>query len=85
VCVRPVPIPIHPALLQHAQQRAQNVENRIADQITRFAALQALLRAIMTGSYLDPAVRRSRPAAHLPPTRTACARQLRHASRHGYS
>ena len=29
--------PVHPALLQHAEQRAQFVENRVADAITRFA------------------------------------------------
>jgi uncharacterized membrane protein len=29
--------PSHPALVQHAQDRAQNVQNRIADTITRFA------------------------------------------------
>jgi uncharacterized membrane protein len=34
---RPLPIPINPALLQHADQRRQHLENRIADQITRFA------------------------------------------------
>ena len=35
--VRALPIPTNPALLQHAQQRAQSTENRIADAITRFA------------------------------------------------
>ena len=30
-------LPRHPALLQHAQRRAQSAENRIADTITRFA------------------------------------------------
>ena len=30
-------LPRHPALLQHAQRRAQSAENRIADAITRFA------------------------------------------------
>jgi uncharacterized membrane protein len=34
---RPLPMPINPALLQHADQRRQHLENRIADQITRFA------------------------------------------------
>ncbi len=34
---RPLPIPINPALLQHADQRRQSLENRIADTITRFA------------------------------------------------
>jgi uncharacterized membrane protein len=37
VSARPLPIPINPALLQHADQRRQSLENRIADQITRFA------------------------------------------------
>jgi len=37
VSVRPLPIPINPALLQHADQRRQSLENRIADTITRFA------------------------------------------------
>ena len=32
-----IPTPHNPALLRHAQQRAQRVENRIADAITRFA------------------------------------------------
>src|SRR6266542_3532731 len=30
-------MPVNPALLQQAEERAQNVQNRIADQITRFA------------------------------------------------
>jgi uncharacterized membrane protein len=30
-------MPVNPALLQHAEQRADNVQNRIADAITRFA------------------------------------------------
>ena len=33
---RPLPMPINPALLKHADQR-QSLENRIADTITRFA------------------------------------------------
>ena len=31
------PIPGNPALLQHAQERRKSWENRVADQITRFA------------------------------------------------
>jgi hypothetical protein len=31
-------MPINPALLKHADQRRQHLENRIADTITRFAA-----------------------------------------------
>ncbi len=34
---RPLPMPVNPALLRHADQRRQSLENRIADQITRFA------------------------------------------------
>ena len=34
---RPLPMPINPALLQHAEERRKSRENRIADQITRFA------------------------------------------------
>jgi len=30
-------MPVHPALLQHAQQREKSAENRVADTITRFA------------------------------------------------
>jgi uncharacterized membrane protein len=32
-----LPAPINPALVRHAQQRAENAENRVADAITRFA------------------------------------------------
>ena len=34
---RPLPLPVNPALLQHAEQRRKSLENRVADQITRFA------------------------------------------------
>jgi uncharacterized membrane protein len=37
VSARPLPNPVHPALLKHADQRRQSLENRIADMITRFA------------------------------------------------
>jgi hypothetical protein len=37
VSARPLPVPVNPALLKHADQRRQHLENRIADQITRFA------------------------------------------------
>jgi uncharacterized membrane protein len=33
----PLPPPVNPALLQHSEQRAQDVQNRIADKITAFA------------------------------------------------
>ena len=32
-----VPAIPHPALMEHAQQRAENVQNRIADRITKYA------------------------------------------------
>jgi uncharacterized membrane protein len=34
---RPLPEPISPALLEHQEQRAQDVQNRIADKITTFS------------------------------------------------
>jgi uncharacterized membrane protein len=37
VSARPLPPPVNPALLQHAKERRQNLENQVADQITRFA------------------------------------------------
>src|SRR6266498_2227168 len=37
VSIRALPMPRNPALLQHAKQRAQKTENRVADAITRFA------------------------------------------------
>jgi uncharacterized membrane protein len=37
VSIRPLPVPINPALLKHADQRRQSLENRVADTITRFA------------------------------------------------
>jgi uncharacterized membrane protein len=37
VSARPLPMPVNPALLKHAEQRGKSLENRTADQITRFA------------------------------------------------
>jgi uncharacterized membrane protein len=34
---RPPPLPAHPALRRHAEERRKSLENRIADQITGFA------------------------------------------------
>ena len=34
---RPQAPPLNPALLQHAEERRRSLENRVADQITRFA------------------------------------------------
>jgi uncharacterized membrane protein len=34
---RPLPLPVNPALLKHAEERRRRLENRAADQITRFA------------------------------------------------
>ena len=35
--LRPLPATANPALLKHAEERRKSIENRIADQITRFA------------------------------------------------
>jgi uncharacterized membrane protein len=35
--------PVHPALLKHAEQRAERVQNRIADRITAFAGSMAFV------------------------------------------
>jgi uncharacterized membrane protein len=35
--IKKLPAPLHPALVRHAENRAQNVQNRIADNITHFA------------------------------------------------
>jgi uncharacterized membrane protein len=37
VSARSLPMPTNPALLKHAEQRRKSLENRVADQITRFA------------------------------------------------
>jgi len=37
VSIPTLPIPLNPALLKHAELRGQNIQNRIADTITRFA------------------------------------------------
>jgi uncharacterized membrane protein len=37
VSTRPLPITGNPALLKHAEERRKSMENRVADQITRFA------------------------------------------------
>ncbi len=34
---RPQPLPRHPALLRHAEERRKSAENRVADRITGFA------------------------------------------------
>ncbi|HEX2357947.1 MAG TPA: DUF1003 domain-containing protein [Micromonosporaceae bacterium] len=34
---RPQPLPTHPALLRHAEERRRRLENRVADRITGFA------------------------------------------------
>jgi uncharacterized membrane protein len=43
VSVRSPSTPIHPALVQHANQRAASLQNRIADAITRFAGSMAFV------------------------------------------
>jgi uncharacterized membrane protein len=37
------PRPIHPALLEHAEQRGERAQNRIADRITAFAGSMAFV------------------------------------------
>ena len=37
MAIHPGPLPRHPALAEQAERRAQNIQNRIADTITRFA------------------------------------------------
>jgi uncharacterized membrane protein len=37
VSARSLPMPVNPALLKHAEERRKSLENRVADQITRFA------------------------------------------------
>ena len=37
------PHPINPALIRHAEQRAENLQNRIADRITTFAGSMAFV------------------------------------------
>jgi uncharacterized membrane protein len=48
------PKPINPALLQHAQERRQNWENRVSDQITRFAGSMRFvyIHVIWYGSWI---------------------------------
>jgi uncharacterized membrane protein len=43
VSVRSPSTPTHPALVQHANQRAASVQNRVADAITRFAGSMAFV------------------------------------------
>jgi uncharacterized membrane protein len=43
VSVQSPSTPIHPALVQHANERAASVQNRIADAITRFAGSMAFV------------------------------------------
>jgi uncharacterized membrane protein len=43
VAVHPRSQPQHPALAAHAEERAQSVQDRIADTITRFAGSMAFV------------------------------------------
>jgi uncharacterized membrane protein len=54
VSARPAPIPVNPALLQHARERRKSWENRVADQITRFAGSMRFvyLHLIWFGSWI---------------------------------
>jgi uncharacterized membrane protein len=38
-----LPVPLNPVLAQHAEARAESIQNRIADQITRFAGSMAFV------------------------------------------
>jgi uncharacterized membrane protein len=38
-----LPQPVNPALARHAEQRAANIQNRVADAITRFAGSMAFV------------------------------------------
>src|SRR5215472_14253318 len=40
---RPLPSPVNPALMKHAQKRAEDEQNRIADRITTFAGSMAFV------------------------------------------
>ena len=40
---RPLPLPVNPALLKHAEERRKRLENRAADQITRFAGSMTIV------------------------------------------
>jgi uncharacterized membrane protein len=40
---RPLPPPINPALVKHAEKRAEDAQNRIADRITTFAGSMAFV------------------------------------------
>ena len=42
---RPLPQPINPALLKHDEQRAQDVQNRVADKITAFSGSMTFVYA----------------------------------------
>jgi uncharacterized membrane protein len=54
VSTRPPPIPVNPALLRHAQERRKSWENRVADQITRFAGSMRFvyLHVLWFGSWI---------------------------------
>ena len=60
MAVRPsIGEPEHPALIQHASQRAENAQNRIADSITRFAGsmwfvyISAIWFALWIGLHIE--------------------------------
>jgi uncharacterized membrane protein len=54
VSTRPPPMPVNPALLRHAQERRKSWENRVADQITRFAGSMRFvyLHVLWFGSWI---------------------------------
>jgi uncharacterized membrane protein len=58
--VRRLPKPVHPALLRHAEKRRASLENRAADQITRFAGSMQFvyLHIIWFGAWIGLRVER---------------------------
>jgi uncharacterized membrane protein len=51
---RPLPAPVNPALMKHAEQRAADAQNRIADTITTFAGSMAFvyIHIVWFGSWI---------------------------------
>jgi uncharacterized membrane protein len=54
VSPRPAPMPVNPALVQHAQERRKTWENRVADKITQFAGSMKFvyLHVVWFGSWI---------------------------------
>jgi hypothetical protein len=50
-----LPPPVNPALVQHAEARAADVQNRIADAITRFSGSMAFVYLHVVHAYASAA------------------------------